>query len=152
MEKLAREAYTCRRLDEKDIESVLAMNRDYREDFICREQALAFLQDEDCWMFAALLGETVIGFAYGYALRRLDKKGKMLYIHEVGVMERFWRQGVGYAMMGALREACREEGFCRFFLTAYQDNEGANALYRKLGGQVSEESQGKDTVYHFPVS
>ena len=80
VERLAREAYTCRRLDERDIESVLAMNRNYREGFICREQ-----------------------------------------------------------------------GLCRFFLTAYQNNAGANALYQKLGGQVSGESQGKDTVYHFPM-
>ena len=152
MEKLARETYICRRLDERDIEPVMAMNRDYREGFICREQALAFLRDESCWLFAAMLEQTVIGFAYGYALRRLDKKGKMLYIHEVGVMEPFQRQGIGYAMMQALREACREEGFCRFFLTAYQNNEGANAHYRKLGGQVSGESQGEDIVYHFPVS
>ncbi|MCI8441065.1 MAG: hypothetical protein HFG27_00840 [Provencibacterium sp.] len=117
MEKPAKEACRCRRLRKADIESVMAMNRDYREGFICREQALAFLGDEGCWLFAAMLEQTVIGFAYGYALR----------------------------------EACREEGFCRFFLTAYRNNEGANALYRKLGGQVSGESRGGDIVYHFPV-
>lgn len=138
-------AFTCRRLAEADIEAVMAMNRDYRE------QALSFLRDKRCWLFAALSGDTVIGFAYGYQLPRLDKKGDMLYLHEVGVMGRFQRQGVGTAMLQALRAACREEGLCRFFLCAYQDNAGANALYRKLGGQVSEESQGRDTVYHFPA-
>lgn len=146
-----RPAYSCRRLGEADIEAVMAMNRDFREGFIDREKALAFLRDESCWLFAALMEDTVIGFAYGYELRRLDKKGNMLYIHEVGVIERFQRRGVGYAMMRALGECCREKGICRYFLSAYQNNAGANALYQKLGGQVNAESQGKDVLYHFPT-
>lgn len=52
-------------------------------------------------------------------------------------------------MMSELKEICRSMGIYRYFLTAYQNNPGANALYKKLGAAVSEESDGNDVVYHF---
>ena len=53
--------------------------------------------------------------------------------------------------MEKLREACETEHICKMFLTCYQNNDGANALYRKAGGETMAESQGKDTVYWFQI-
>ena len=141
--------YSCQKLTLKDIGMVMDMNRNYREGFICYESALTFLKNEKNWIFAAVLDNVIIGFAYGYELNRLDHAGNMLYIHEVGVMERYQRQGVGYKMMTELKLACKNRNICRYFLSAYQNNAGANALYKKLGGVVSEESKGNDTDYIF---
>ena len=140
-----------RKLTAADIELVLEMNRNFREGFIEKESAEVFLQDPDNWIFAAVQDGVIIGFAYGYALNRLDRKQKQLYIHEVGVMDAFQRQGVGFAMMTALLKECGKRNICKCFLTTYQNNAGANALYRKLGGMVPAESQGNDTVYYFPI-
>lgn len=141
--------YICRKLMQKDIEMVMDMNKHYREGFICYDSAVKFLQDEKNWIFAAVCEGVIIGFAYGYELNRLDHYGNMLYIHEVGVMEQYQRQGVGYKMMTELKLACKSRNICRYFLSAYQNNIGANALYKKLGGVVSEVSKGNDTDYIF---
>ena len=128
---------------------VMDMNRNFREGFACREAANAFLQEERNWLFAAISGQTIIGFAYGYALPRLNRPLDTLYVHEVGIMDACQRQGVGYRMMTALKQACAAKGIRKYFLTAYQNNAGANALYRKLGGEFCPESQGNDVVYYF---
>ena len=140
-----------RRLSAADIDAVMEMNKSFREGFIEQSCAAAFLEDTRNWLFAAMEDGCVIGFAYGYALNRLDRKQKQLYIHEVGVREDRQRQGIGFAMMTALLRQCALENICKCFLTCYQNNAGANALYRKLHGEVPEESQGNDRVYYFPI-
>lgn len=144
--------YICRKLTQNDIEMVMDMNKYFREGFICYDSAITFLQDEKNWIFGAVCGGVIIGFAYGYELQRLDHAGNMLYIHEVSVMESYQRQGVGYKMMTELKEACKSRSISRYFLSAYQNNSGANALYKKLGGVVSEVSKGNDTDYIFFIN
>ncbi len=143
--------YICRRLTENDIKMVMNLNVNFRENFICYDNALEFLRNPSNWIFAAVYNDVIIGFAYGYELNRLNNIGNMLYIHEVGVMEEHQKQGIGYRMMTELKEMCKGKNMCRYFLSTYQNNVGANALYRKLGGVVSDESQGNDTVYVFFV-
>lgn len=140
-----------RRLTIGDLAMVMAMNRDFREGFAEESGLRAFLCDPDCWLFAAVEDGRIIGFAYGYALQRLNTQRKMLYIHEVGVLEDCQRRGIGTRLMEKLREACEKENLCKMFLICYQNNDGGNALYRKAGGRYCVESQGKDTVYWFQI-
>lgn len=138
-----------RQLTPADLPMVLEMNKTFREGFVVKENAAAFLADSRNWIFAAVEADQIIAFAYGYELPRLNNIGNMLYIHEVGVAEPFQRRGIGTAMLAALREACREKGICRYFLFTDQKNIAANALYRKVGGEVSYDSHGQDTCYFF---
>ena len=140
-----------RKLSSDDLPMALAMNRDFREGFAEKSSLRAFLSSQDCWLFAAILENRIVGFAYGYALQRLNTDRKMLYIHEVGVLDAFQRHGIGTRLMEKLREACETEHICKMFLICYQNNDGANALYRKAGGETMVESKGKDTVYWFQI-
>lgn len=140
--------YTFRKLTSDDFSLALAMNAMFREGFFTPDGAAAFLRDDRNWLFAALRDNAVIGFAYGYELLRPDSS-KMLYIHEVGIAEPFQRQGVGTALIAALKMACREHGIRRFFLFTAKSNAGANALYRKADGETGWESHGDDTAYFF---
>ena len=140
-----------RKLALDDLPMALQMNRDFREGFAEEESLRAFLSAPDCWLFAAVQENRIIGFAYGYALQRLNTQRKMLYIHEVGVLDDCQRQGIGTRLMKELLKACEAEHICKMFLTCYQNNAGANALYRKAGGKLCAESQGQDTVYWFPI-
>lgn len=142
---------TFRRLNAQDLDMALAMNHTFREGFLNASAARDFLRNPANWLWAAVCGGAVIGFAYGYALQRLDGAGPMLYIHEVGAAEPWQRQGVGFRMMSALKDACRAAGLSKLFLSCYQSNAGANALYRKLGGEVDSVSHGDDTCYCFPL-
>jgi ribosomal protein S18 acetylase RimI-like enzyme len=143
--------YICRKLSAGDIDLVVGMNRNFRPDFVNRESAAEFLSNPANWLFAAVDGGAVIGFAYGYELSRLDGAGRMLYIHEVGVTEARQRQGIGYRMMTELKAVCKQVGIGKYFLSAYQSNVAANALYRKLGCAVSAESGGNDTMYYLKI-
>lgn len=138
-----------RRLKGAELEKILQMNVDFRSGFADRGAARRFLETEHCWIYAALRKDAIIGFAYGYALSRLDGKADMLYIHEVGVAEPEQRRGVGSAMLTALLRDAGRSGIGRVFLFADRHNTAANALYRKLGGVVGWDSGGDDTVYFF---
>lgn len=141
--------YICRRLTTKDMKMLMDMNTNFRENLICYNNALIFLNNPNNWIFAAIYNDTIIGFAYGYELNRLNNIGNMLYMHEVGIMEEYQRKGIGFRMMSELKEECKGKNICRIFLSTYQNNVGANALYKKLGGAVSDESQGNDRSYIF---
>ena len=139
---------TFRRMTANDLASVLEMNHTFRPDFITEAGASAFLADARNWLWAGVSEERIVAFAYGYALDRLDGR-RMLYLHEVGVAETHQRQGIGTAMLQALKDECRERGFHRIFLITHRCNTAANALYRKCGGEVSHDSGGNDTTYMF---
>ena len=139
---------TFRRMTANDLASVLEMNDTFRPDFITEEGASAFLADSRSWLWAGIVEERIIAFAYGYALDRLDGR-RMLYLHEIGVADAHQKQGIGTAMLQALKDECREQGFHRIFLIAHQCNTAANALYHKCGGEVSCDSGGNDTTYMF---
>ena len=127
----------------------MQLNAVFREG-IAEEKPLGeFLSDPDCWLFAAMEGRNILGFAYGYRLRRLHGEGAMLYIHEVGVVPSERHRGIGTRLMEELKAACRKDGIEKIFLTTYRSNDAANGLYRKTGGEVSPESNGEDTVYWF---
>jgi len=142
-------AFGCFKLSVKDIDLVMKMNVDFRSGFIVKDKALSFLSDEKNWIFAAIRNNRIIGFAYGYELPRLDSKGNMLYIHEVGVIEEFQKRGIGEKLMNSLKKECYNYNMCRYFLITGHENIGANKLYKKCDGKVSEDSNGNDVVYHF---
>lgn len=141
---------TFRQLTPADADLALAMNDTFREGFFTLDSVSAFLADERNWLFAAIRDDSIVGFACGYEL--LHHAGnRMLYIHEIGIAEAFQRQGIGTALIAALKAACRDRGITRFFLFTAQNNIAANALYRKTGGETGWDSHGHDTAYFFPI-
>lgn len=138
-----------RKLTPADLVSVMDMNRDFRSGFICEENARIFLENPHNWLFACVREGRILAFAYGYELNRLNDAGNMLYVHEVGVLPGFQRQGVGTRLLSALTAQCRERGICRFFLFTQKSNAGACALYEKSGGVPAHED---DVSYFFPAS
>lgn len=136
------------KLDTTRIGLAMEMNHVFRPGFVTEQGAYDFLKDGRNWLFAALLDGKIIAFAFGYELERLDG-GKTLYIHEVGVAQPYQKKGVGTGLICALKRACRERGVTKFFLWTDQANAGANALYRKCGGELGVDSHGNDRVYWF---
>lgn len=138
-----------RKLHLSDVELVLQMNKDFRNDFIFVENARQFLLNPMNWIFACIQDKRIIGFAYGYELTRLDNKGNMLYIHEVGVLNEFQRQGIGYQILTDIRNICRLLGISRFFLFTQKHNVAACKLYEKAGGVKTTNAYDDDVTYFF---
>lgn len=138
-----------RRLSLTDLDIVLQMNRNFRNGFIAEENARQFLLNTNNWIFACIEDKKIIGFAYGYELNRLDNRGNMLYIHEVGVLPEYQRQGIGYQILTDIKKLCKLMGICRFFLFTQKNNIAACALYEKAGGEKTSDGQDDDVTYFF---
>ncbi len=66
-----------RKLTINDIEKVLGMENDFRNNFVCRENVRTFLNNPMNWLIGCIKNEQVIGFAYGFELNRLNNIGNM---------------------------------------------------------------------------
>ncbi|NJS39312.1 MAG: GNAT family N-acetyltransferase [Rhodobacteraceae bacterium] len=83
-------------------------------------------------MLAILAGE-VVGFASGTVIDHPDKP-PTLFINEVGVNDSAQRQGIGRALLQAIRTAGRARGCQASWVTTEAENSAARALYRAEGG------------------
>jgi ribosomal protein S18 acetylase RimI-like enzyme len=135
-----------RKLNISDLSMVMNTENDFRSNFICQENARQFLLNPMNWIFACIEDNRIIGFAYGYELNRLSDIGNMLYIHEVGVLPDFQRQGIGKQMLNGIKRLCKLSGICRFFLITEKSNTAACALYESAGGEPAHDD---DVTYFF---
>lgn len=138
-----------RKLGLSDLELVLRMEKDFRSGFVYEENARQFLMNSKNWIFACVQEEQIIGFAYGYELNRLDNQGNMLYIHEVGVLPQYQRQGIGFQILTDIKKLCKLTGICRLFLITQKHNAAACALYEKVGGEKTADAHDDDVTYFF---
>jgi len=138
-----------KKLHLSDLQLVMQMNEDFRTGFAFEENARQFLTNPMNWIFSCIQEGKIIGFAYGYELNRLDNKGNMLYIHEVGVLPQYHRQGIGFQLLTGVKYLCKLTGICRFFLITQKHNVAACALYEKAGGQKTLGSYDDDVTYFF---
>lgn len=135
-----------RRLTISDLPMVLQMENDFRSNFVYEENARMFLSNTMNWIFACIENNRIIGFAYGYELNRLNDIGNMLYIHEVGVLSEYRRQGIGKQILNGIKSLCKLSGICKFFLFTEKSNIAACALYESVGGESAHDD---DVSYFF---
>ncbi len=135
-----------RKLTINDIEKVLKMENDFRSNFVCKENVRTFLNNPMNWLIGCIKDGQVIGFAYGYELNRLNNIGNMVYIHEVNVLEKYHRLGIGKEILRTVKRLCKLNGICRFFLFTERSNKPACAFYDSEKGDEAHED---DVAYFF---
>jgi len=124
------------------------MENDFRSNFVTEGSAQLFLSNPMNWLFACIENNQIIGFAYGYELNRLNSDGNMLYIHEVGVLPQFQRQGIGKEILNNVKALCKQVNICKFFLFTEKSNTAACALYDSAGGRSAHDD---DVAYFFNI-
>lgn len=139
------------KLTPSNLELVLAMNKSFRSHFACERNAQKFLSHPMNWLFACIMDDQIIGFAYGYEMNRIDSQGNMLYIHEVGVLPEYHRKGIGYQLLTELKSACTLNNISKLFLITQEKNLAACALYEKAGGEKNNDLQDADVTYFFKL-
>ena len=102
------------------------------------EHTRRFLQDERHHLLVARQGDDVVGFVSGVEMTHPDK-GTEMFLYELGVDERWRRQGVGAALVGALRDLGRERGCYGMWVLTDDNNEAALATYASAGGGSSSQ-------------
>ena len=92
-------------------------------------------------MVLAVDGDLVVGQCVGVIHRHPDKVTE-LYVDEVGTATAYLRQGIATAMLTELFAWARELGCVEAWLGTEIDNDAANALYRRFGGE-------EDTIKYY---
>jgi ribosomal protein S18 acetylase RimI-like enzyme len=100
-----------------------------------RERMRGFLADGRSYLIAAYVDDVPAGFVLGYRLPRIDGAGPMMFLYEVGVLDRYRRRGIGRALMEDLKGIAQENGCCKMFVSTSASNAAAMALYRSAGGE-----------------
>src|SRR5258708_7710392 len=90
------------------------------------ERATAHLADP------ALENGAVVGFVYGYVLRRFERVS--FFIYSVDVVEAHRRRGAAKAMIAALDDLGRSGRWDEMFVLTNASNAAAMALYAGAGG------------------
>lgn len=99
------------------------------DDDVRPEWAEAFLRQPNHHLCIAYADGEAAGFVSGVEITHPDKGTEML-LYELGVDEDYRRQGIGRALLDALRTLAHERGCTGMWVPADDDNEPALALYR----------------------
>jgi ribosomal protein S18 acetylase RimI-like enzyme len=96
------------------------------------ERAAAHLADKDLVNVVAMDRDEIVGFVYGYVLRRFECTS--FFIYSVDVAEHARRRGIAKAMLAALHEHGKRAGWDEAFVFTNASNAAAMALYKSAGG------------------
>jgi ribosomal protein S18 acetylase RimI-like enzyme len=88
-------------------------------------------------IFLAYAGADPVGYVYAEVMRRPENAirydASMVYIHHISVSPDYHGQGIGKALLGAVRAAGREAGIERIGLDVWMFNDGARSFFRSQG-------------------
>jgi len=94
-------------------------------------EALRKFLDKGGILMLAYEGDRIAGAALCYEISHPDGEDT-LYVHELDTHPDFRRRGVGTQLMNELFKLAKERSYTEVWLGADQDNQAANALYRRL--------------------
>ena len=97
-----------------------------------------FLADPNHHLLIAFSGDVPAGFVSGVEVTHPDK-GTEMFLYELAVDEAHRRQGIGTALVEALRDLARAQGCYGMWVLTDDDNAAAGATYRKAGGEVESQ-------------
>ena len=97
-----------------------------------------FLADPNHHLLIAFSGDVPAGFVSGVEVTHPDK-GTEMFLYELAVDEAHQRQGIGTALVEALRDLARAQGCYGMWVLTDDDNAAAGATYRKGGGEVESQ-------------
>lgn len=100
---------------------------------ITRTQATQHLSDSTLTNIVGIIDNKVVGFIYGYTLRRFEAVS--FFIYSVDVDDDYQRRGVGFGMLEALAEFGRGGAWDEMFVFTNEDNDPAMRLYSKASGK-----------------
>ena len=95
------------------------------------------LERDDFWAFAALDGSTVAGGLTAHTLPMTRHVWPELFIYDVAVSQQYQGQGVGRALMLAVRQEAAMKGISDLFVPADTADAHAVDFYRALGGTAA---------------
>jgi ribosomal protein S18 acetylase RimI-like enzyme len=112
------------------------------------DEVESYLASPAALSFVATSESEVTGWCWGYVLPRPDGAA-MAYLHELEVVEKHQRQGIGRDLLSAFMAGASRRGASKMFLSTGKENTGARALYARMGGELA--AQGPTVNYWFQL-
>ena len=109
--------------------------------------AYRFLAEPAAIAFVATSDADIAGWTWGYRQIRPDGRDQVL-LYEIETAIKWRRRGVGTALLRAVLDLARDEGFARVWLCTNESNEAAMALYPAEGGKRFQED---DVVFRWDL-
>jgi aminoglycoside 3-N-acetyltransferase I len=88
-------------------------------------------------VFVATVGGRAVGGLTAHVLPMTAYEGAEIFIYDVAVVDDHQRRGVGRRLLGAVRDEASRLGTSSVFVLADNEDAGALAFYRALGGVAS---------------
>jgi ribosomal protein S18 acetylase RimI-like enzyme len=99
--------------------------------------ATALLAQPDNLVFIAEVDSLPVGYAYAEVIHRPETSFSyaedLVYLHHISVRSSYRKQGLGRALMDAVRSAASERGIAVLALDVWTFNEDARAFFRRHG-------------------
>ena len=99
--------------------------------------AAALLAEPTNLVFVAELGSIPVGYAYAEVVRRPETSFTyaydMVHLHHISVRPTHRREGIGGALMNAVREAANERGIALLTVDVWVFNEVSRAFFQRHG-------------------
>ena len=121
-----------RRLGPSDAEALLASRFLFDHD-LSAEATRAYVADDRNVVLLAFDGSAPVGFLRGTTLAQLRSTRSQMFLYEIGVVATHRRRGVGKALVTALLELCRAQGYAEVFVLTDPGNAAAVRLYQATG-------------------
>lgn len=102
-----------------------------------QETIVKFLSNSQNILLSAAIEDVLVGQVIGYLLTRWDKDEPMLFLYSIDVEENYQRQGIGTALIKAVRKLGQAEGCSEAFVFTNESNLAAKQLYQSTGGKRS---------------
>ena len=131
----------CRRITAADASLFANIAIDVFDEPVRPDRLAAYLAAPGHLMVLAFVGDLVVGQCTGVVHYHPEKVTE-LYVDEVGTSSAYLRQGIATAMLTELFAWARELGCKEAWLGTELDNEAANGLYRRFGGD-------EDTIKYY---
>ncbi len=106
-----------------------------------------FLVNKDTYFYVAEVEGELAGFLLAYKLERCDGEKAMMFLYEIEVSSQRRRQGIGKALVQAIKE-CEQKRFLKMFVLTDDSNEPAKNLYASAGGR---REQGNPVLFHYGI-
>jgi ribosomal protein S18 acetylase RimI-like enzyme len=132
---------TYRRMQPADAPLLANIAKDVFDEPVRPDRLAAYLEAPGHLMVLAFDGDLVVGQCVGVVHYHPDKVTE-LYVDEVGTASAYQRQGIASVMLGELFAWAREKGCQEAWLGTELDNDAANGLYRRFGGD-------EDTIKYY---
>lgn len=102
-----------------------------------QETIVKFLSNSQNILLLAEVDDAIAGQVIVYILDRWDQDEAMLFLYSIDVAETHQRQGIGTALIEAVRKLSRAHGCSEAFVFTNKSNLAAMQLYQSTGGKRS---------------